>query len=199
MPFNFQSTLYGMEFLGLDGVHVALHRHAVPEQRLQFVKVRLQQRLKVLIQQNLLVQQQDAEVQIIHALTDGVHIHIGLRRLHLALKRCNLLLVRDESAVVHRLVHVDANAVLVFLQSLHVVAVHREHVLQGIGQCHHVALVRCLCGSGNLRQPSLHDVRHREVGGLLYQVIPLDERVVLTGQLLTFVERDRHLRGNAAK
>ena len=88
MPFNFQSTLYGMEFLGLDGVHVALHRHAVPEQRLQFVKVRLQQRLKVLIQQNLLVQQQDAEVQIIHALTDGVHIHIGLRRLHLALKRC---------------------------------------------------------------------------------------------------------------
>ena len=108
------------EPLGLDVLQVALRGRAALDHRCQLTLVACQQLLKVGIQHQLLAQHQQGEVHLIDAMAYAVEADLRLCCLQLALLAGNRLLAPDGTAVIHRLADVDAYAVLILAQTLHV-------------------------------------------------------------------------------
>ena len=121
-----------------------------------------------------------------------IQIHLVLSRLHVALLQCHVLLTFDGSAVEYGLLHVDAYAILVFLQSLHIDAYLLVQGAHLVGECRHVTLIGGLSRSRHLWQPAFPDIPDGQVCGLLYQIHPPYQRIVTFCRLLTFLQALPH-------
>ena len=154
---------------------------------LQLVEIRLKQRLQILVEHQLLVEQKYSEIELVDSPAHRIQLRCGLSLLHLSFKLSHVFLLPDKAAVVDCLVNVNTNAILVLAQSLYVESLLTEHLLKRVRKRHHIALQSGLGKCRNLRIPSLGDVVNRVVGGLLYQVILLYQRIIFMSQPLTLV------------
>ena len=189
-----RGLLHHVQPFGLHVQIVALSRRTTLEHRCELLLVGAQQFLQVLVQLDLLVNQQQPEIHVVHALANLIQIHLVLRALHIALPSCNLLLAADDATIEDRLLHIDSYPILVFFQPFHIDAHRLVHLLHLLGKSRHIALQRSLSLSRHLRQPPLLDVRHRQLGRLLNQPVLPYQRVVAFSRLLAFLERLRSCR-----
>ena len=147
LPLRLQvyTLLHHVQSFSLHGVPVTLGCCAVLLHRLQFPLVAGQQLLQVSVQLHLLVNQQQGEVHLVHALANNIYIYLVLYPLYLTLRPCYLLLAADGPSVEHRLLHFDTHTVLVLRQPFHVDTHLLIQCLHLVRERHHVALISGLC------------------------------------------------------
>ena len=175
----------------LHVLQVALGSRATFHHRRQLPLTTAQQLLQVAVQLNLVIEQQQGEIHLVHATAHLIDAHLRLRCLHLALLAGDSLPPADGATVENRLAHIHAHPILVFRQAFHVDAhllIHRPHL---VGKRRHIALQRGLCRSRHLWQPSLPDVCHRQLRQLPHEVALPYERIVPLCRLLTLLQRLR--------
>ena len=180
--------LHRIQPFGLHVLPVALGGSTALHHRGQLALVAAQQLLQIAVQPQLFVEQQEREIHLVHPLAHLVEAHLVLGRLHVTLFAGNGFLTVDGSAVVERLVDVDAHAPLVFLQSFHVEPHLLVQALHLVGPRHHVALQGGLCRRRYLRQPSLLDIGHCQRRRFLNEAVLAYQRIVLLRCLLAFLQ-----------
>ena len=129
-----------LQAFGLHAQIVALGCRAALEHGAELLLVAAEQLLKVAAESYLLVEEQQREVEFVDALAHLIYIYFLSGNLHASLAARHFLAAADCSAVEHCLLHVHANAVLVFAESLDVDAhllIDGLHLLREGG---HVAL-----------------------------------------------------------
>lgn len=147
---------------------------------------------------NLFDHQQDAEVEVHHLLAHGIHpdrqrgLLLGRRGAFYLALRLGCAAVPDD------LRHVDAYLILEITETLVVLAQLGENILELSGIFRHHILYGGLAVDADARQPALVDVSQRQVSGLGYEVILMDERVVLLCAVKAVIESDlsRYRYGN---
>ena len=117
----------------------------------EFAAVVLQESLQLLVQLYFVLNEQDAEEKFVHTFAYGIHVHVSLCSLNLALQFGNFLLGFHVAAIPNDLVQVKSQFVLVFAQSLVVIAVGFQHVTQHVRQVCRIGLVRSLTVERQLR------------------------------------------------
>ena len=100
----------------------------------------------------------------------------------------NRFLTAYGTTVVDGLVDVDSYAILVFRQPLPDESHLLVELLELVWERYDIALIRGLRRSRHLRQPAFLDVSHREIGGLLNQVILPNQRIVLFRRPLALLQ-----------
>ena len=194
-----RALLLHHQALGANGVVVALGHHTTRIERRQFFLTRGEQRLVVGVQLELLVEEQQREVHLVHAAAHSVEVDLGLRRLHISALTRHGGLTRNHAAVPHVLVHIQPYAILVFLQPRDFHSALAHHLTHLVGPRRDVALQGCLSGERHLRQPALAQVLDRVIGGARYQVALLDERIIGLRGLLARGERGLRHGGDCDK
>ena len=140
MRFQCGLLLDHVQALGGDIVQVALGSGAVLDHRGELLLAGRELLLQVTVECELVLQQQQGKVHLVDAFAHCIQIHVELSLLHSTLLLCYLALCADNTAVIHRLLHIQAHTVLVFGQALHVNAQLAHHRLHLVGPRRHGAL-----------------------------------------------------------
>lgn len=192
--FDLRRLLSGGEELGFHGVGVALHGRAVALQRPYFFEVVAQQPDRQAALRQPLVEQQDAEIEVVHPPLQRIEVNIRRAAPLRGFGFGQLFVSRRFTPVPERLVQFDLHLVLVPVQPRNIQPLGGQkpgHLFRKAG---HVGLPGGLGRQGEPGQPGPPGVRQRIVGRAADQVILPDFGIVLTCQCTTFVERQLRMR-----
>ena len=187
--FDLRELLLDGQQFDFDGIGIALHRRTVALQRTHLVEVAPQQSERQFRLRDPFVEQQNAEIEVVHPPLQRIEIDIRRLPLFGGFGFGDAFVGSRLSAVPNRLGHFQLHFILVLIHPRHPYAVLGKHTGQRIGERGHGGLPRGLRRKRQLRQPLPPCIRKRVLLRLPHQVVAPDFGVMVPRQQTARVER----------